>query len=455
MTDFTALIQQQALRLIPLLIACLSFPQTSFAAVKFVSASGVSRYDTLSDTQVTIFGGIAGGDTDGDCANKTGAATCNSCNSSTSASPTGCNFARIYTTLNLQISFALDDYEGQGYPAISINNQVFNNTPATTTYTKNQVATISVPWTTICGALSGNPDSTCSSYSYDTSVAVGLGKTVGTIDSTRLSVTIKVVPSSMGATTDSVALDCTTAASTANHGACDFEIFPGDEKAYILEVRVPSFFPAGDNAIQFRKIRYYYSNTLSDLVPNFKTYKDMELNNPSPGNSTASFKTSYIDSLENGRLYYFMAASVDEAENVGYFINYSSNDPNKHQVRPDKVYGLLTDKFKCFVATAAYGSPFAAKVQTFRDFRDKFLAEHMLGRKFVRWYYHNSPPWAEKIENSDYTRAAVRIALWPLWAFAEVSLRYGLFWGVSIILFVLLLCVATLRATLQKPRGRH
>jgi hypothetical protein len=52
----------------------------------------------------------------------------------------------------------------------------------------------------------------------------------------------------------------------------------------------------------------------------------------------------------------------------------------------------------CFVATAAYGSPLAAEVGTFRRFRDRHLMNNALGRAFVDAYYEVGPHAAEALE---------------------------------------------------------
>lgn len=45
----------------------------------------------------------------------------------------------------------------------------------------------------------------------------------------------------------------------------------------------------------------------------------------------------------------------------------------------------------CYVATCVYGSYDCPEVWTLRCFRDFFLAEHLLGRAFIRCYYSISP----------------------------------------------------------------
>jgi hypothetical protein len=75
----------------------------------------------------------------------------------------------------------------------------------------------------------------------------------------------------------------------------------------------------------------------------------------------------------------------------------------------------------CFVATAAFGSPFEAHVQTLRDFRDRYLLTNPMGRAFVSLYYQYSPPVADFIAKNGVLRAAARVGLYPVAAFRFIA----------------------------------
>jgi N-acetylneuraminic acid mutarotase len=72
----------------------------------------------------------------------------------------------------------------------------------------------------------------------------------------------------------------------------------------------------------------------------------------------------------------------------------------------------------CFIATAAFGSPMAGQVEILRQFRDRYLLTNDFGRKFVAWYYRNSPVAASYIKDKPLVKAAVRVALYPLIGFS-------------------------------------
>ena len=76
----------------------------------------------------------------------------------------------------------------------------------------------------------------------------------------------------------------------------------------------------------------------------------------------------------------------------------------------------------CFIATAAYGSPFAGEVRTLRQLRDRYLLTHGPGRLLVAAYYRLSPPIARWIADRDGARAIVRVALRPVAGWARLSL---------------------------------
>jgi len=65
-------------------------------------------------------------------------------------------------------------------------------------------------------------------------------------------------------------------------------------------------------------------------------------------------------------------------------------------------------EFKCFIATAAYGTEAAAEIDVLRSFRDEVLLESTVGSQLVEWYYQTSPPVADFISGNSLLRTIVR-----------------------------------------------
>ena len=68
----------------------------------------------------------------------------------------------------------------------------------------------------------------------------------------------------------------------------------------------------------------------------------------------------------------------------------------------------------CFIATAAYGTPFAKEIDVLRNWRDEVLETSYSGRLFIKTYYTLSPPVAGNISGSSVKRKAVRTVLGPI-----------------------------------------
>ena len=73
----------------------------------------------------------------------------------------------------------------------------------------------------------------------------------------------------------------------------------------------------------------------------------------------------------------------------------------------------------CFIATAAFGTPFSDELNTLRRWRDTDLTNTMLGRLFIRVYYAVAPHVASLIREHPRVRAVVRAALRPFAAWLQ------------------------------------
>jgi hypothetical protein len=66
---------------------------------------------------------------------------------------------------------------------------------------------------------------------------------------------------------------------------------------------------------------------------------------------------------------------------------------------------------KCFIATAAFGSPDDSTVRYLRDFRDNVLMKNSAGRAFIDVYYTHSPSLASIIEEHPSLKTTARTAI--------------------------------------------
>lgn len=69
---------------------------------------------------------------------------------------------------------------------------------------------------------------------------------------------------------------------------------------------------------------------------------------------------------------------------------------------------------KCFIATAAYGTPFAEEINILRNFRDKRIKNNFIGMVFIKFYYKISPPIAKIISKNKFLRKITRVILKPV-----------------------------------------
>jgi len=68
----------------------------------------------------------------------------------------------------------------------------------------------------------------------------------------------------------------------------------------------------------------------------------------------------------------------------------------------------------CFIATAAYGTPWEKHVLTLKRFREEWLLTNVPGRWFVALYNKYSPPVADMIRERPWARAMTRLILTPV-----------------------------------------
>jgi len=109
---------------------------------------------------------------------------------------------------------------------------------------------------------------------------------------------------------------------------------------------------------------------------------------------------------------------------------------------------------RCFIATAAYGTPMAEEVEVLREFRDKYLLTTPVGQALVDIYYKVSPPMAEFITEHPSLKSIVRVGLLPAVAMSTVVVNTTPAEKAAIIGLLVLVSVA-LAVWVTRRRGRR
>ena len=89
------------------------------------------------------------------------------------------------------------------------------------------------------------------------------------------------------------------------------------------------------------------------------------------------------------------------------------NEDAKENLKLLSDYRAGKHKGRCFIATAAYGTPLAPEINILRKWRDSTLADSQPGQAFIMIYYKVSPSIAEFIERFETIKALVRFGLKP------------------------------------------
>lgn len=421
------------------------FAGHSYATIELISVEGASNFIGIGSNKkdgdsATIFGGTAG-----TCASTSSDSTCDSC-ANTSNFETACNQKRVHGDLVLKIKFKSDEVDGVPEIGDSSGNDAsitLDSSNTTGNLSKNNEHTVAVLWSSLCSSSTVNSDANCQTDSTSSTITVGVdGNSDGDLadsedDNTSITIVVK-------RTIDATTLHCDDASISTGSGICNFEVFPGDEKVFIKQADAPTSFPTGNNP-NFYKIRMYLSETGFSDITHASTFIETEFEKEDDG--TLKLEEDAVKELTNNTEYFFRMATVDLAENQGFHtpINRSDTSTNfhiqgTHSATPQEVRALLDDTFQCFIATAAFGSPFRKNVEVLRDFRDQFLKTNALGNWFVEAYYSISPPIAKAVAKRPWARSLVRGLLLPVVTLARLTLR----WGVLPFLSIMLLGIAAL-----------
>ncbi len=423
-------------------LMAIALTAASGQAVTIIGIEGASSSNITSGESPSVYGGVAG-----TCATD-GVNTCDSC--ATAPGLEICNRTRIDANLQLRISFTSTV---SGRPILTKSDGTTLVDLEATNVNQGQTATLSVPWGTVCGHLdNGAPNCLSSSTLSSHTFKIGIdANNSSTLDSGDDSTTIRVSvinPDPTGTGDFDQIDDCDTNADL-HPGICGFLAYPGDEKIFLDDIAAGSGFPA-TAAGTITKVNVYTSVAGFITAPSQASPTVLDIEQTDSGFDVTN---KIVDGLTNGVPHYFRVSVSDQANNEMYFTSDAgiiticgslNPDPPFDGVGgdfcpfaaiPDDVIGFLDEDLNCFIATAAFGSPFHPFVEDFREFRDRFLKPSALGRNLVDWYYNWSPDAARWLQHHDGAKIAVRVALLPFW----VLTRAMIWWPLTLALILALL----------------
>jgi hypothetical protein len=293
--------------------------------------------------------------------------------------------------------------------------------------------TIPIPWGNIC-TVANSGDTNCAiSFSKDVTVSTSSSSS----SSSGSTFTFRVITQSVSSSAESFYTDCPAGITPASgDGFCHFVAGPGDKKIYANDLAVLGDYPSsGSASVNFKNLMFFYEEqAVGETNANTVARISNGSNAFSVPVSTAvnpPIVDERINDLNNDVTYCMVMANQDLAGNI-YKFTPTAGIEDTLCATPEPVAGLLDDKH-CFIATAAFGSEMAPEVQSFRDFRNKYLIPYSWGRKFVKAYYHYSPKYAAMISGNETAKTVVRAALWPLLFMARMSVAFG-FWVTTLIM---------------------
>lgn len=422
---------------------------------------------TVSPNEYTIYAGrtVVG------CTNSDITKPCDSCASIGSNPINGnmvCSRTEVYP--DLRFSVTLSSTTPAAYSAASCidkaimmrasgvtSNFVFPLANSQVGYVQNGTGsqvTVSFSWSQIWDAMqSGSGGSASLAKTLEFGFNSGCSDTAFVDVGLRLNVKYRYLANSQGP----MNFPCDgTLQPYSNEGICSFKAERGDGKIYLTNVAAPQGSsvtlvaanganPLPDSAdpsgMAYNRLRIF-------CKPGSGSYASLTLNDFC-GDLLIDGRTlnnAKIEGLQNGTQYELLAANVDQSGIVSLFSN-PGNVGNLGVATPAAVSGLLDDK-KCFIATAAFGSPMEEHVVRFRAFRDQVLMRTSFGRAFVEFYYEYSPDAAKFIQSNEVLKTVTRFLLYPILFFAEMVMKFGWIFPIFALIFV----IGVVRAQKQRIR---
>lgn len=391
---------------------------------------------SVSSDKMKAYGGIAGATQPVVGASNV---TVNTCELNTVAPLSACNQNSVHSSLRFAVTFQVTkDVSSRLAKMLWGTTELASITVSSATANSTTV-TLETTWSSICVAAGMNNDCTAASSTFlQQSLKFGVdGDGNGGLEDAEYKSLQLYLHHLTPADTTNSQLFCT--GSPSGFGLCNIAFIPGDEKAFIdSALYAGNDTSTGDlkwDAIAIFPVLATGNNnaTLTGFLPSqatpiFKTFNADDGTIPDSAVSGGN--------IENGVEYCFVYGTRNLAGNIYRFVN-DANAAATACVTPSEVVGILEDK-SCFISTAAFGSDMAPEVQTFREFRNKFLLTNVFGKWFVRNYYAYSPPMADMIAHSEVLKTITRGFLYPILAFAKLALAIGFWLSLSSIFAALL-----------------
>ena len=81
---------------------------------------------------------------------------------------------------------------------------------------------------------------------------------------------------------------------------------------------------------------------------------------------------------------------------------------NSNNSTLNSINSQLNPSGGCYIATMAYGDYDHPQVMVLRQFRDSYLSKRDWGKKFIKFYYANSPRWVETLKDHKRINSLIR-----------------------------------------------
>ena len=413
------------------------------ATIELTSVGGAySTYDD-SETSPVIYGGFAG--------TSCGAGPCSNCDSSASI----CNERRVSETDALQ--FTLKSSEALGTLKIlgtkNGTDSEIDNGDGGTISSANGIATVTVDWSEICNLNTTSANDSCADAEDNGIYTLKAGVDDDNDGTLEDSLNIKVqVQNTIEA---SFASDCDTSNGSDN-SLCEYTIVPGDKKIFISVLGADDdSWPELDD-ISIDRVALFYEElepTDSCVFSNITLANDKKTYDIDDIDDGSFSYSKSADGFNNDKRYCTRMAAIDQAGNIGMLASAASLNDNDHSAVPSEVFGLL-EKGNCFIASASFGSASDPKLHILRNFRDQILAKHQWGQNFIKLYYAHSYQLAVKLLDKPFVKSIVRIVLWPLIAFAYLSLKLGFIAAIVVTTLSLFLIINLISILFKKLSKR-